>query len=365
MEHGSNGSGRLGRGALLAGVVLAAAASGGAWAHGNPVHAWGKKPIVLDRTGGFEVGGKVITNPANPAQTLSCDHGYVEYFIPHKPRATGLIMWHSSSTQPWQNRWDGGEGYKDMFLRKDYPVYLWDGPRVGRANWSCEPINYVPGYRDQGNFIAWRFGTTYPNWFPGVQFPTNDPEAWNQATRARYDEFDTLANALLQAEAGGQAIDKIGPVVALTNSAGGWRAMLSSLRAKSRNMKGIVAYETPGYVFPEGEGPTPNPDAPFGPISVPLAEFKKLTKFPIQLVFGDNVAGTTWQASLERAREFAEIVNRHGGDAEVLVLPEVGLRGNTHIPFADLNNKKVADQLSKWLHRKGLDQYARRRHGHR
>ena len=141
--------------------------------------------------------------------------------------------------------------------------------------------------------------------------------------------------------------------------------MLSALQAKSRNIKGIVAYETPGYVFPEGEGPAPNPDAPFGPVSVPLAEFKKLTKFPIQLVFGDNTTGTSWEASLNLARQFAEIVNKHGGDAEVLVLTEAGLRGNTHIPFADLNNQKVADQLSRWLHRKGLDKYARQGwHGH-
>ena len=92
---------------------------------------------------------------------------------------------------------------------------------------------------------------------------------------------------MLQAEAGGQAIDKIGPVVAVTNSAGGWRALLSALKAKSDNMKGIVAYETPGFVFPEGEGPEPRPDAPYGPNSVPLAEFNKLTRFPIQMVFGD------------------------------------------------------------------------------
>jgi hypothetical protein len=32
----------------------------------------------------------------------------------------------------WENRWDGGEGYKSILLRKKYPVYLWDGPRVGR-----------------------------------------------------------------------------------------------------------------------------------------------------------------------------------------------------------------------------------------
>ena len=233
------------------------------------------------------MGGKVVAKPGDPSQTLSCDHGYVEYFIPAKRRSVGLIMWHSSSTKVWENRWDGGEGYKSIFLRRGYPVYLWDGPRVGRANWSCEPITYTPDYFDQRNFAAWRFGLTYLNWHPGLQFPTADKEAWNQATRARYDEFDTLENALLQAEAGGQAIDKIGPVIAVTNSAGGWRALLSALKAKSDNMKGIVAYETPGFVFPEGEGPEPKPDAPYGPNSVPLAEFKKLTKFPIQMVFGD------------------------------------------------------------------------------
>ena len=41
-----------------------------------------------------------------------------------------------------------------------------------------------------------------------------------------------------------------------------------------------------------------------------------------------------------------------------LRLPDVGLHGNTHIAFADLNNEAVAEELSKWLHRKGLDKFA-------
>jgi hypothetical protein len=45
-------------------------------------------------------------------------------------------------------------------------------------------------------------------------------------------------------------------------------------------------------------------------------------------------------------RAFVEAVNRHGGDAELLLLPDAGLHGNTHFPFADLNNEKVADLLS-------------------
>jgi hypothetical protein len=156
-----------------------------------------------------------------------------------------------------------------------------------------------------------------------------------------------------------QAIDKIGPVVALTNSAGGWRALLSALKAKSDNMKGIVAYETPGFVFPEGEGAERKPSAPFGPNSVPLAEFMKLTKFPIQMVFGDYTdARPIWATSVNVARTFRGIVNRHGGDCEVLLLPDAGLRGSTHIALADLNNEAVADELSRWSHRKGLDKLA-------
>jgi len=342
----------------VAAALLLAALGNTAFAQADSVPS--KPPIILELTGAYEVGGKVITKPDDSNQTLSCDHGYVEYFIPAKRRVVGLIMWHSSSTKVWENRWDGGEGYKSIFLRRGYPVYLWDGPRVGRANWSCEPITYTPTYFDQRNFAAWRFGVTYPNWTPGVQFPTADAEAWNQATRARYDEFDTLENALLQADAGGQAIDKIGPIVAVTNSAGGWRALLSALKAKSDNMKGIVAYETPGFVFPEGEGPEPRPNAPFGPNSVPLAESMKLTKFPMQMVFGVNtdVGRPFWAEAISTARTFCGIVNRHGGDCEVLLLPDVGLHGNTHIAFADLNNEAVADELSKWLQRKGLDKFA-------
>lgn len=320
-----------------------------------------KPPISLDSMGAYEVGGKMLVSPDDPSKTLSCDHGYVEYFIPANRREVGLIMWHSSSTKVWENSWDGGEGYKSRFLRKGYPVYMWDGPRVGRADWSCEPITYKPDYFDQRNFAAWRFGVTYPEFTPGIQFPTADREAWNQATRARYNEFDTLENALLQAEAGGQAIDRMGPVVALTNSAGGWRAMLSALEAKTENMKGIVAYETPGFVFPVGEGPAPDPKGPFGPHAVPLDDFKKLTKFPIQLVFGDNtnVGSPFWADAMVMARRFCEIVNKHGGDCEVLHLPDAGLRGNTHIAFADLNNEAVAELLSDWLKRKGLDGFVK------
>ena len=291
----------------------------------------------------------------DPAKSsLHCDHGFVEYQIPTHPRKLALFLWHSSSVHVWQNRWDGGEGFQSIFLRRGFPVYLWDGPRVGRGNWGCEPYTYKPGIgRDQQNFTAWRFGASYPNWFAGVQFPTANAEALDQAMRARYDEFDTPQNAELEATVAARAIDRIGPSVLVTNSAGGWRALLAALR--SSNVRAIVAYENPGYVFPNGQGPQ-NPPGPFGPTHVPLDEFRKLTRFPIQFVWGDNIdKSPVWSAQLKLCEQFVAILNANGGQAEILQLPSVGLRGNTHIAFADLNNVAVADQLSLFLKKHRLD----------
>ena len=40
---------------------------------------------------------------------------------------------------------------------------------------------------------------------------------------------------------------------------------------------------------------------------------------------------------------------------DVVHLPEVGIHGNTHFPFSDLNNVQIADLVSEWLKGKGFD----------
>jgi len=308
-------------------------------------------PLVLLRQGAFSAGGKVLREGS---ATLSCDHGYVEYQIPQNPRSVSLMMWHSSSAAVWQNRWDGGEGYQSIFLKRGFPVYLWDGPRVGRANWGCEAYDYKPLVgRDQGNFVAWRLGAKAGEWFDGIQFPKDDPMAMDQAMRARYAEFDVVRNAQLETDAAAVAVDRIGPTVLLTNSAGGFRALLTAM--KSSNVKGIVAYENPGYVFPRRQGPQLQ-EGVFGPVYVTDKEFDRLTKIPIQFVWGDNVdKSESWTEFRQLCEQFVALINARGGHAEILNLPEAGLRGNTHIPFADLNNHAVADLLSAFLARNKLD----------
>jgi hypothetical protein len=373
--------------------MLAAGATSAAWAHGSDHKDKDNNrnnPIVLEKSGGFIIGGQhKVINPAVPNRTLSCDHGYMEYFIPAKPRKTSIVLWHSSSAQVWQNRWDGGEGFKDKMLRADYPTYIWDGPRVGRANWNCETVTTTPAARDQGNFTAWKFGPAIPagqvptpaEFYPGTQFPANSPkleEYWWNATGARYEEFDRGDNIDLQTDAAAVAADsgRLGnSIYYLTNSAGGLRAMVTTSKTSKNNIAGMTTYESIGYVFPIGDPESPanlcdmsGAACAFGPIGIPLANFKKLAKLKkIQFLWGDNRPETEQQVVLSRL--CAKLINKYGGNAEVVKLAEdAGLTGSTHIPFMDMDNDKVASLLFKNFKKNKLDAYAKNNgnngHGH-
>jgi hypothetical protein len=55
------------------------------------------------------------------------------------------------------------------------------------------------------------------------------------------------------------------------------------------------------------------------------------------------------------ARQWRDVVNKHGGDVTLVHLPDLGIRGNTHFPMSDLNNVQIADLLSRYLAEKKLD----------
>mgnify|MGYP002196334187 FL=1 len=136
----------------------------------------------------------------------------------------------------------------------------------------------------------------------------------------------------------------------------------------SDRIKGIASYE-PGsnFPFPKGEVPAPiRTSSFFGDFKadeVPLEDFKKLTRYPIVIYYGDYIPKEPstnphldyWRAAVKMAHLWADAVNRHGGDVEVIELPEKGLRGNTHFLFAEKNNLEVADLFSAWLKDKKLD----------
>lgn len=335
-------------------------------------------PLIIQEQGSFAVGGKVLTQtgtfdpikqgafspqPDPTGQTLHGDHAAVFYQIPVKARKLPLVFWHGhgEGSKSWETTPDRREGFQNIFLRRRYPVYLLDQPRRGRAARSTQPVTITPIPDEQLWFGIFRLGV-WPDFYEGVQF-SHDPEALNQFYRQMIPNtgpYDVNVNT----DAVSVLFDKIGPGILVTHSqsgALGWRTAL-----KNPKIRAIVSYEPGGdFVFPEGELPPPITlsRGTFSGVPIPMADFMKLTKIPIVIYYGDNIPAQPsanpgqeqWRVFLELARRFRDTVNRHGGDVTLVHLPEIGIRGNTHFPFSDLNNLEIADLLSQFLAEKQLD----------
>lgn len=335
----------------------------------------GNNPLVVQQQGSFSVGGTKISEPGNfdlsnalkpQGQTLHGDHAYAFYQIPVKARKYPLVFLHGAgqSKKTWETTPDGREGFQNIFLRRGFGVYLLDQPRRGEAGKSAVATTITPTPDEQFWFTQFRIGN-YPDYFPNVQFP-KDPAALEQFFRQMTPNTGNFDSNIVS-DAVSQLFDKIGEGILITHSQGGGPGWITAI--KNDKVKGIVAYEPySGFLFPKDELPLPIKSAGlFGELKgleIPLSDFKKLTKIPIIIYYGDYIAKEPtkvwnkdhWRSGLEMAKIWAATINKHGGDAKVIHLPETGINGNTHFPFSDLNNVEIADLMSKWLREKGLDQ---------
>lgn len=330
------------------------------------------EPLVIQDQGSFAVGGSLTTapgtfdplKPLQPAgQTFRGDHLYAFYQLPVNPRSLPIVMWHGAGqfSKTWETTADGREGFQNIFLRRRFATYLIDQPRRGNAGRSTVEATIRPTPDEQFWFGQFRVGI-WPNYFDGVQFDRK-PETLDQYFRAMTPNTGPY-DANLISDGVGALFAKIGPGILMTHSQSGGPGWLAAM--KSPNVKAIVAFEPgSGFVFPQGELPKPVPTAfdTIEGVPVPMSDFLALTKLPIIIFYGDNIPANptqvptqdAWRGRVEMARLFRDTVNKHGGQVSVVHLPEIGIRGNTHFPFSDLNNVEIANQVSKFLAEKKLD----------
>ncbi|MEG0992830.1 MAG: alpha/beta fold hydrolase [Bacteroidales bacterium] len=351
-------------GTLVFGLLIAIAMGACATREKND-----NEPLILKEQGSFMIGGTVIqdsgvfnTNtPISPqGQTLHGDHAYVFYQIPNAPRHKyPLVFLHGAgeSAKSWETTPDGRPGFNELFLRKGFPVYLVDQPRRGKAGKTTQgsTIQAIPD--EQFWFETFRLGI-WPHYFSNSQFPKGEA-ALNQFFRQMTPNTGPYDEKVI-AEAMSALFNKIGEGILVTHSQGGgpgWRT-----RILNNKVKAIVSYEPgSGFPFPYGKVPSPIPSiSPFGaltPDSIPMNEFMELTKIPIIIYYGDHIplqpskiwSEDHWRIRLEMARMWASEVNEQGGNVTVIHLPEIGIKGNTHFIFSDLNNSEIADILNNYL----------------
>lgn len=339
-----------------------------------------QKPITLKTMGSLLFGGTVVSGP--DGDTFHGDHGYAQFYIPQNARQYPLIMWHGmgQSGRSWESTPDGREGFQAIFTRRDWPVYIIDQPRRGRAGYTqakaFDPGGVPTTVNESSVWIAFRNGPWVPpqpaEIFPGAQFPS-DPAAIDQFFRQQTpntgeEPFPDVAQRKFMADTLHELFKRTGAAVLVTHSHSGHYGWATGM-ATPDLVKAIVAYEPGAYSFPEGERPA---DIPFKnslagailqPQMVPMGEFKKLTQMPIIVIYGDYIAkepndafaADAWRIASTRAKQFVDAVNRHGGDATLVLLPEIGIKGNTHAPFADLNSVEIANHMEAWLESKQLN----------
>jgi hypothetical protein len=329
-------------------------------------------PLVIQEQGSFAAGGKVITapgvfnlrKPLEPAgQTYHGDHAYAFYQIPPNARKYPIVMWHGAGqfSRTWETTADGREGFQNIFLRRRFSVYVIDQPRRGDAGRSLVEATLKPTPDEQLWFNQFRIGV-WPDYFEGGQFPKG-PAALDQFFRSMTPNTGPFDMNVVS-DGVAAVFDRIGPAILFTHSQGGGPGWLTAI--KNANVKAIVSFE-PGsaFIFPQGEVPAPIPSA-FDTVegsAVPMSQFMALTKIPILIFYGDNIpdrpmdlpAQDSWRARLQMARAWRDAVNQHGGNVTVMHLPELGIKGNTHFVFSDLNNVQIADLVSKYLTGKALD----------
>jgi pimeloyl-ACP methyl ester carboxylesterase len=348
-------------------LITTQLASGAAFAQSPTKPA----PLVIQEQGSFAAGGTVINTPgtynnnapSSEGQTFHGDHLYAYYQIPQNPKPLPIVMLHGAyqSGRSWETTPDGREGFQNIFLRRSYSVYIVDQPRRGRAGNSTVATTIEPTPYDQLFFDQFRLGK-WPNYFPNVQFD-RDPAALDQFFRSVTPNTGPY-DANVISDAMSALFDKIGAGILFTHSQAGGPGWLTAI--KNPNVKGIVALEPgSGFIFPEGEVPQPMPSAA-GTLTgepIPVADFEKLARIPIIIYYGDNFpteptkerGQDNWRVRLAMARLWVDTVNKHGGDARLIHLPDVGIKGNTHFLMSDLNNVEIADQVSKFLTEKKLD----------
>ena len=330
------------------------------------------EPLVIQEQGSFAVGGTVSKTtgtynnnaPNAEGQTFHGDHAYVFYQVPQDPKPLPIIMLHGAfqSGRSWETTPDGREGFQSIFLRKGFSTYIVDQPRRGRA----------------GNSTVGRGRSSQ---HPMTSSSSTSSGSENGPTTSRTSRSTVVLPLLISffrsvtpntgpfdanviSDAMSALFEKTGPGILFTHSQAGGPGWLTAI--KNPNVKGIVAIEPgSGFIFPEGEVPADLPSAA-GTLkgeAVPVADFEKLTKLPIVIYYGDNfpVEPTTergqdnWRVRLAMAKLWVDAVNKHGGDATLVHLPEIGIKGGTHFLMSDLNNVEIADVVSKFLTDKKLD----------
>ena len=310
-----------------------------------------------------------------PYGTILSGQMYVQYLIPSQVRHPHpVVLVHGGTGQMlhYMGVGDGAAGWAHYYVQEGYRVYLVDRPGHGRAPYHPDALGPIGPQPTYGNVVAdFRRAATGPNrrWMgPGE---IGDPLVDQFMASQNGAPQDQAFAQSLWATRGAELLDKIGPAILVTHSAGGPFGWLAADR-RPQLVKAIVCIEGAGAPF-AGEarwGLTVAPmafDPPAAdasqlttreikpaegsPMPVyrlqtePARTLKNLRGIPIAMVLAEN-------SGRPQAAAAVEFLKQAGCDAETLSLKDRNILGNGHFMMIESNRRQVFDAVRGWIEQK-------------
>jgi hypothetical protein len=341
---------------LLTSLLLALAvapASSPAWAQTNT------GPVALRDLGSFHVGGRLIEITGQPVKEIVFTPGgvpakvdpngkyqveqlYVQYFLVQDRKGRlPLLMWHGGGLTgvTYETKPDGGAGWMQYFIRHGWDTYVSDAVERGRAGWTNTfkgDAVFLP-FGDPwerfriGPIGSWNDDAAKRATFPGTQFPT---ESYAQFMKQGVPRWLTTDDAIVASYV--DLVDKVCPCVVLVHSQAGSFGF-KALEARPDTVKALVAVE-----------PTLGGDK---------SKVATIKNSPVLFVIGDNAKDhPRWSKIRAGDVDYANALKAAGGSVDFVDLPDVGIKGNSHMMMMDRNSDQIAELIDKWLVSKGLSE---------
>ena len=265
--------------------------------------------------------------------TIVVGQMYVQYLIPEQIRhPLPVVLVHGGGGQMTHYMGlDGNAGWAHYYVQNGYQVYLVDRPGHGRSPVSLDALGPIGGLPMHAGISA-----------DFVRAATGTPRRWTgtgQVGDPLLDQFTAGQNAapqngeLMQTlwrTRGAQLLDKIGPVILQTHSAGGPFGFIVA-NERPALTRALVCFEGgAGPVLGQNNQPNPMPNLKGMPIMYLTAENSGRTNGPAIV------------ASLQQS----------GAQAEHINLKDKGITGNGHFAMVETNRKEVFEVIRGWVESK-------------
>ncbi|MCC8060900.1 MAG: hypothetical protein LIO81_08715 [Clostridiales bacterium] len=312
--------------------------------------------IKISERGSFHVGGEKVRIENAPVE----DYPYAGKFIFHSdPNGTHwvrqmyvqytrladpvcpypVLMWHGGGLTgtTWETTPDGREGWDTLFLRAGYSVYVSDAVERGRASWAKFPeVNAIPPvfHTFEARWLNLKMGEVYPIPYEGNRFPVDCYDRLMMQSVPRWITSDAWTQ-----EAYDKYIEKLCKelegVILMAHSQG---AIFAEAMAKKYPdfIKALVLVEPVG--FPLGEDGN-----------------EAFSKIPQLYVYGDFIGEEyktvhPWVDGIRKtAPLWRDYLDSIGAQYTWMSLPDMGIRGNSHMLMMDDNSAEIAAMICDWL----------------